>query len=97
MNVGDQDGKRHSTVASSWKIRKLHTNLRIITTIKLIVNLIMCEFSGIPKRIFNLLLCLGPNIGPRFCLQYCSVREHGHHVMACCQNERRMHDSQISE
>ena len=97
VNVGDQNGKRHSAVWSIWKIRELHTIFLkngIITIIKLIVNLIMCGLSGKQKGILNLSFYIGPNIGPRFCLQYCSVRDH---LMACCQNERRRHDSQISE
>ena len=46
------------------KYRELHTIFLknvIIAIIKLIVNLIMCGFSGKQKRIFNLSFCLGPN------------------------------------
>ena len=67
VNVGDQ----FNSVIYLENKRIVYDFLKngIITIIKLIVNLIMCGFSGKQKRIFNLSFCLEPNIGPRFCLQ----------------------------
>ena len=46
MNVGDQNGKRYSIYLENKRIAYEFLNNGNITVIKLIVNLIMCGFSG---------------------------------------------------